>query len=58
MEVSSEVGAAAMAIPATDHATAAASEFAGLERQVAAAGEPLRLPKPFGIALDTARPLG
>jgi Uma2 family endonuclease len=28
------------------------------ERQVAAAGEPLRLPKPFGIALDTARLLG
>jgi Uma2 family endonuclease len=26
--------------------------------QVAAAGEPLRLPKPFGIALDTARLLG
>src|ERR1700734_2303757 len=25
------------------------------KRQVAAAGEPLRLPKPFGIALDTAR---
>ena len=25
------------------------------QRQVAAAGEPLRLPKPFGIALDTAR---
>jgi Uma2 family endonuclease len=28
------------------------------KRQVAAAGEPLRLPKPFGIALDTARLLG
>ena len=27
-------------------------------RLVAAAGEPLRLPKPFGIALDTARLLG
>ena len=26
--------------------------------QVAAAGEPLRLPKPFGITLDTARLLG
>jgi Uma2 family endonuclease len=25
------------------------------KRQVAAAGEPLRLPKPFGIALDTGR---
>jgi Uma2 family endonuclease len=28
------------------------------KRQVAAAGEPMRLPKPFGIALDTARLLG
>jgi len=28
------------------------------KRQVAAAGEQLRLPKPFGIALDTARLLG
>jgi Uma2 family endonuclease len=28
------------------------------KHQVAAAGEPLRLPKPFGIALDTARLLG
>jgi Uma2 family endonuclease len=28
------------------------------KRQVAAAGEPLRLPKPFAIALDTARLLG
>jgi Uma2 family endonuclease len=28
------------------------------KRQVAAAGEPLRLPKPFGLALDTARLLG
>ena len=28
------------------------------QRQVAAAGEPLRLPKPFGIGLDTARLLG
>ena len=28
------------------------------KRQVAAAGEPLKLPKPFGIALDTARLLG
>lgn len=28
------------------------------KRQVAAAGEPLRLPKPFGITLDTARLLG
>jgi Uma2 family endonuclease len=28
------------------------------KRQVAAAGEALRLPKPFGIALDTARLLG
>jgi Uma2 family endonuclease len=28
------------------------------KRQAAAAGEPLRLPKPFGIALDTARLLG
>ena len=28
------------------------------KRQVAAAGEPLRLPKPFGIVLDTARLLG
>jgi hypothetical protein len=27
-------------------------------RQAAAAGEPLRLPKPFGITLDTARLLG
>jgi Uma2 family endonuclease len=28
------------------------------KREVAAAGEPLRLPKPFGLALDTARLLG
>jgi Uma2 family endonuclease len=28
------------------------------KRQVAAAGQPLRLPKPFGIALDTGRLLG
>jgi Uma2 family endonuclease len=28
------------------------------KRHVAGAGEPLRLPKPFGIALDTARLLG
>jgi Uma2 family endonuclease len=28
------------------------------KRQVAAAGQPLRLPEPFGIALDTARLLG
>jgi Uma2 family endonuclease len=28
------------------------------QREAAAAGEPLRLPKPFGIALDTARLLG
>jgi Uma2 family endonuclease len=28
------------------------------KRQVATAGQPLRLPKPFGIALDTARLLG
>jgi Uma2 family endonuclease len=28
------------------------------KRQAAAAGQPLRLPKPFGIALDTARLLG
>jgi Uma2 family endonuclease len=28
------------------------------KREVAAAGEPLRLPKPFGITLDTARLLG
>jgi Uma2 family endonuclease len=28
------------------------------KRQVAAAGEPLRLPKPFGIALDAGRLLG
>jgi hypothetical protein len=28
------------------------------KHEVAAAGEPLRLPKPFGIALDTARLLG
>jgi Uma2 family endonuclease len=28
------------------------------KREVAAAGEPLRLPKPFGISLDTARLLG
>ena len=28
------------------------------KRQAAAAGEPLRLPKPFGITLDTARLLG
>ena len=28
------------------------------KRQVATAGEPLRLPKPFGIALDIARLLG
>lgn len=28
------------------------------KRQAAAAGEPLRLPRPFGIALDTARLLG
>ena len=28
------------------------------ERQVAAAGQPLRLPEPFGIALDTGRLLG
>ena len=27
-------------------------------RQTAAAGQPLRLPEPFGIALDTARLLG
>jgi Uma2 family endonuclease len=27
-------------------------------RQIAAAGQPLRLPEPFGIALDTARLLG
>jgi hypothetical protein len=27
-------------------------------RQTAAAGQPLRLPKPFGIELDTARLLG
>jgi hypothetical protein len=25
------------------------------KRQVATAGQPLRLPKPFGIGLDTAR---
>jgi Uma2 family endonuclease len=28
------------------------------QREVATAGQPLRLPKPFGIALDTARLLG
>jgi hypothetical protein len=46
--VSGDVAAQAMAMPKADPAAAADGS----------ADEPLRLPKPFGIALDTARLLG
>jgi hypothetical protein len=51
-----------MAMPRADWAASAEAELADLEQiwcsSVAAAGHPLWLPEPFGIALDTRKLLG